>query len=86
MNRTRNDFPHEKTDHRCRSIYVTFAVCFEQEKKKKAGGGDEDEDDEEEQEEEVVAYLSGADDEEFDPSTLPDPDKVRNSEDENDDG
>ncbi|KAM6969945.1 putative ATP-dependent RNA helicase DDX10 [Aplochiton taeniatus] len=31
----------------------------------------------EEEEEEVVAYLSGADSEEFDPSTLPDPDKVR---------
>lgn len=30
----------------------------------------------------MVAYLSGADDEEFDPSTLPDPDKVPNSEDE----
>ncbi|KAB5548894.1 hypothetical protein PHYPO_G00060910 [Pangasianodon hypophthalmus] len=57
----------------------------EKEKKKKAAGiGDEDgdDDDDEEEEEEVVAYLSGADDEEFDPSTLPDPDKVRNSEDE----
>ncbi|XP_046724211.1 probable ATP-dependent RNA helicase DDX10 isoform X1 [Silurus meridionalis] len=55
----------------------------EKEKKKKAaiGDGDEDEDDDEE---EVVAYLSGADDEEFDPSTLPDPDKVCNSEDEED--
>ncbi|XP_060792145.1 probable ATP-dependent RNA helicase DDX10 isoform X2 [Neoarius graeffei] len=49
------------------------------EEKKKAGVGVED--DEEEEEEEVVAYLSGAD-EEFDPSTLPDPDKVRVSEDE----
>lgn len=44
---------------------------------------DKDDDDEEE-EEEVVAYLSGADDEEFDPSTLPDPDKVRSPEDEDD--
>uniref|UniRef100_A0A4W4EFT7 ATP-dependent RNA helicase n=1 Tax=Electrophorus electricus TaxID=8005 RepID=A0A4W4EFT7_ELEEL len=43
------------------------------EKKQEAsGGGDEDED------EEVVAYLSGVD-EEFDPSTLPDPDKGRAS-------
>ncbi|XP_017348786.2 probable ATP-dependent RNA helicase DDX10 isoform X2 [Ictalurus punctatus] len=50
----------------------------EEKEKKKAGIGDGDED----EEEEVVAYLSGADDEEFDPSTLPDPDKVRNSEDE----
>lgn len=46
-----------------------------EEKKKAVFGDDEDE-------EEVVAYLSGADDEEFDPSTLPDPDKVPNSEDE----
>ncbi|XP_058271799.1 probable ATP-dependent RNA helicase DDX10 isoform X2 [Hemibagrus wyckioides] len=53
-----------------------------EEKKKKAGVWDKDGDDDEEEEEEVVAYLSGADDEEFDPSTLPDPDKVRNSEDE----
>lgn len=40
---------------------------------------DEDDDDEEDEDEEVVAYLSGAD-EEFDPSTLPDPDKVCESE------
>ncbi|KAK3555612.1 hypothetical protein QTP86_025647 [Hemibagrus guttatus] len=57
-----------------------------EEKKKKAGfldeDGDDDEEEEEEVEEEVVAYLSGADDEEFDPSSLPDPDKVLNSEDE----
>ncbi|ROL47612.1 putative ATP-dependent RNA helicase DDX10 [Anabarilius grahami] len=39
---------------------------------------DEDEDDDEDDEEEAVAYLSGAED--FDPSTLPDPDKVHNSE------
>ncbi|XP_030637775.1 probable ATP-dependent RNA helicase DDX10 [Chanos chanos] len=32
-------------------------------------------------EEEGAAYLSGADDEEFDPSLLPDPDKIRDSED-----
>ncbi|XP_060746745.1 probable ATP-dependent RNA helicase DDX10 isoform X1 [Tachysurus vachellii] len=51
-----------------------------EEKKRKAGVCDEEE--EEEEDEEVVAYLSGADDEEFDPSILPDPDKVRNSEDE----
>ncbi|CAB1352384.1 unnamed protein product, partial [Coregonus sp. 'balchen'] len=31
----------------------------------------------EEDEEEVVAYLDGSDGEEFDPSTLPDPDKLR---------
>ncbi|GAA6105672.1 probable ATP-dependent RNA helicase DDX10 isoform X1 [Tachysurus ichikawai] len=49
-----------------------------EEKKRKTGVCDEEEEDEEE----VVAYLSGADDEEFDPSVLPDPDKVRNSEDE----
>ncbi|XP_056302640.1 probable ATP-dependent RNA helicase DDX10 [Danio aesculapii] len=48
------------------------------EEKRKADG-DDDENDDDEDEEEVVAYLSGAD-EEFDPSTLPDPDKVRNSE------
>ncbi|XP_026861699.1 probable ATP-dependent RNA helicase DDX10 isoform X1 [Electrophorus electricus] len=46
----------------------------EEKKQEASGGGDEDED------EEVVAYLSGVD-EEFDPSTLPDPDKVRDSED-----
>ncbi|TSL04253.1 putative ATP-dependent RNA helicase DDX10 [Bagarius yarrelli] len=54
-----------------------------EEKKKKADfGGDDDDDDDADANEEVVAYLSGADDEEFDPSTLPDPDKVCNSEDE----
>uniref|UniRef100_A0A672SNZ4 ATP-dependent RNA helicase n=1 Tax=Sinocyclocheilus grahami TaxID=75366 RepID=A0A672SNZ4_SINGR len=46
-----------------------------QHKEEKKKGDDDDDDDEEE----AVAYLSGAD-EEFDPSTLPDPDKVRNSE------
>lgn len=59
-----------------------FGPLFRQEKEKKkaaAGGGDEEDEDEDE---EVVAYLSGADDEEFDPSTLPDPDKVCNSDDE----
>uniref|UniRef100_A0AAR2JU16 ATP-dependent RNA helicase n=1 Tax=Pygocentrus nattereri TaxID=42514 RepID=A0AAR2JU16_PYGNA len=40
----------------------------------------------EDEDEEVVAYLSGADDEEFDPSMLPDPDKVRESEEEDDEG
>ncbi|XP_052444312.1 probable ATP-dependent RNA helicase DDX10 [Carassius gibelio] len=50
-----------------------------QHKEEKKGDDDDDDDDEEEEEEEVVAYLSGAN-EEFDPSTLPDPDKVRNSE------
>lgn len=40
---------------------------------------DDEDDDDDGDEEEMVAYLSGAD-EEFDPSTLPDPDKVRNSE------
>ncbi|XP_076836251.1 putative ATP-dependent RNA helicase DDX10 isoform X3 [Brachyhypopomus gauderio] len=50
-----------------------------EEKQKAAGGDDEDED------EEVVAYLSGADDEGFDPSTLPDPDKMRDSEDQDED-
>ncbi|KAI4891407.1 hypothetical protein NFI96_026101 [Prochilodus magdalenae] len=44
-----------------------------------------DEDDDDDDDEEVVAYLSGAD-EDFDPSTLPDPDKVRESEDEDDEG
>uniref|UniRef100_A0A8C1JHB9 ATP-dependent RNA helicase n=1 Tax=Cyprinus carpio TaxID=7962 RepID=A0A8C1JHB9_CYPCA len=39
---------------------------------------DDEDDDDDGDEEEMVAYLSGAD-EEFDPSTLPDPDKVRNS-------
>lgn len=57
--------------------YAILLFCFKQEKKK-AGVGVEDDD----EEEEVVAYLSGAD-EEFDPSTLPDPDKMRISEDEN---
>ncbi|XP_062868007.1 probable ATP-dependent RNA helicase DDX10 [Trichomycterus rosablanca] len=51
-----------------------------EEKKRKAGGGEQDEDDEDD-EEETVAYLSGAD-EDFDPSTLPGPDKVYRSEDE----
>uniref|UniRef100_A0A9J7XS75 ATP-dependent RNA helicase n=1 Tax=Cyprinus carpio carpio TaxID=630221 RepID=A0A9J7XS75_CYPCA len=40
---------------------------------------DDEDDDDDGDEEEMVAYLSGAD-EEFDPSILPDPDKVRNSE------
>lgn len=41
---------------------------------------------EEEDEEEVVAYLGGSDGEEFDPSTLPDPDKLHyDSEEEEDD-
>ncbi|XP_053334670.1 probable ATP-dependent RNA helicase DDX10 isoform X1 [Clarias gariepinus] len=56
-----------------------------EEKKKKAGVEDGDEDDDDDDKEEVVAYLSGADDE-FDPSTLPDPDTVRNSDNESSDG
>ncbi|XP_051534347.1 probable ATP-dependent RNA helicase DDX10 [Myxocyprinus asiaticus] len=47
------------------------------EEKKKAADNDKVDDDDDE-EEEMVAYLSGA--EEFDPSTLPDPDKVCESE------
>ncbi|XP_041749790.1 probable ATP-dependent RNA helicase DDX10 isoform X2 [Coregonus clupeaformis] len=43
--------------------------------------GEEDENDEEE----VVAYLDGADGEEFDPSTLPDPDKLCSDSEEEDD-
>lgn len=40
----------------------------------------------EEEDEEVVAYLGGSDGEEFDPSTLPDPDKLHyDSEEEEDD-
>lgn len=39
----------------------------------------------EEDEEEVVAYLDGADREEFDPSTLPDPDKLCSDSEEDDD-
>lgn len=51
-----------------------------------AGGDDNDDDDDEgDDEEEVVVYLAGASNEEFDPSTLPDPDKVRDSEDEDED-
>lgn len=57
--------------------YAILLLCFKQEKKKKAGIGDDDE-----EEEEVMAYLPGVDDEEFDPSSLPDPDKVHISEDE----
>uniref|UniRef100_A0A673I3R3 ATP-dependent RNA helicase n=1 Tax=Sinocyclocheilus rhinocerous TaxID=307959 RepID=A0A673I3R3_9TELE len=49
------------------------------EKHREKKKGDDGDDDDVEEEEEAVAYLSGAD-EEFDPSTLPDPDKVRNSE------
>uniref|UniRef100_A0A673H2C3 ATP-dependent RNA helicase n=1 Tax=Sinocyclocheilus rhinocerous TaxID=307959 RepID=A0A673H2C3_9TELE len=45
---------------------------------------DDDDDDDIGDEEEVVAYLSGAD-EEFDPSTLPDPDKKRSFSSEDDD-
>ncbi|XP_072517811.1 probable ATP-dependent RNA helicase DDX10 [Salminus brasiliensis] len=53
------------------------------EEKKAADGDCDDDDDEDESEgEEVAVYLAGAGDEEFDPSTLPDPDKVRDSEDE----
>uniref|UniRef100_A0A674A736 ATP-dependent RNA helicase n=1 Tax=Salmo trutta TaxID=8032 RepID=A0A674A736_SALTR len=40
---------------------------------------------EEEDEEEVVAYLGGSDGEEFDPSTLPDPDKLHYDSEEEDD-
>ncbi|XP_056093056.1 probable ATP-dependent RNA helicase DDX10 [Rhinichthys klamathensis goyatoka] len=47
-----------------------------EEKNKAAAAPDDDDEDEDE---EVVAYLSGAD-EEFDPSSLPDPDKVCESE------
>ncbi|XP_051959575.1 probable ATP-dependent RNA helicase DDX10 [Xyrauchen texanus] len=54
----------------------------QKEEKKKAADNDkvdhDDDDDDEEEEEEMVAYLSGA--EEFDPSTLPDPDKLCKSE------
>ncbi|XP_067280815.1 probable ATP-dependent RNA helicase DDX10 [Pseudorasbora parva] len=46
-----------------------------EEKNKAAAADDDDEDGADGEDEEVVAYLSGAD-EEFDPSTLPDPDKV----------
>uniref|UniRef100_A0A671RS63 ATP-dependent RNA helicase n=1 Tax=Sinocyclocheilus anshuiensis TaxID=1608454 RepID=A0A671RS63_9TELE len=49
------------------------------EKHRKKGDDDDNDDDDDDEEEEAVAYLSGAD-EEFDPSTLPDPDKVHNSE------
>ncbi|TRY87394.1 hypothetical protein DNTS_013881 [Danionella cerebrum] len=48
-------------------------------KEEKKAKADDDND------EEMVAYLSGAD-EEFDPSTLPDPDKVRRSESDEDSG
>ncbi|XP_067454101.1 probable ATP-dependent RNA helicase DDX10 [Thunnus thynnus] len=42
--------------------------------------------DEEEEEDEVVAYLANHSEDEFDPSTLPDPDKQRSEEEEDDDG
>ncbi|XP_044217599.1 probable ATP-dependent RNA helicase DDX10 [Thunnus albacares] len=42
-------------------------------------------DDEEEEEDEVVAYLANHSEDEFDPSTLPDPDKQRSEEEEEDD-
>ncbi|KAI7796435.1 probable ATP-dependent RNA helicase DDX10 [Triplophysa rosa] len=49
------------------------------EKQKEAADEDDgDNDDDDDGEEEVVAYLSGVE-EEFDPSTLPDPDKVHDS-------
>uniref|UniRef100_A0A3B1IM50 ATP-dependent RNA helicase n=1 Tax=Astyanax mexicanus TaxID=7994 RepID=A0A3B1IM50_ASTMX len=60
-------------------------------KKAAAGGGGEgndeedDENDDEGEDDGVVVYLAGASNEVFDPSTLPDPDKVRDSEDEDDD-
>lgn len=49
-------------------------------KKKEAAKADDgdDDDDDDDGEEEVVAYLSGVE-EEFDPSMLPDPDKVHDS-------
>lgn len=56
--------------------YVINVFSVTQEKNKPA---DEDEDDDDEEDEEVVAYLSGAD-EDFDPSTLPDPDNAHDSE------
>ncbi|XP_042272151.1 probable ATP-dependent RNA helicase DDX10 [Thunnus maccoyii] len=40
----------------------------------------------EEEEDEVVAYLANHSEDEFDPSTLPDPDKQRSEEEEDDDG
>uniref|UniRef100_A0A671RRR5 ATP-dependent RNA helicase n=1 Tax=Sinocyclocheilus anshuiensis TaxID=1608454 RepID=A0A671RRR5_9TELE len=46
----------------------------EKHREKKKGDDDDNDDDDDDEEEEAVAYLSGAD-EEFDPSTLPDPDK-----------
>uniref|UniRef100_A0A673I3U0 ATP-dependent RNA helicase n=1 Tax=Sinocyclocheilus rhinocerous TaxID=307959 RepID=A0A673I3U0_9TELE len=54
------------------------------EKHREKKKGDDGDDDDVEEEEEAVAYLSGAD-EEFDPSTLPDPDKVDSSEDDDSD-
>ncbi|KAG1967488.1 probable ATP-dependent RNA helicase DDX10 [Pimephales promelas] len=53
----------------------------QKEEKNKAGAAaaPDDDDEDEAEDDEVVAYLSGAD-EEFDPSTLPDPDKVCESE------
>uniref|UniRef100_A0A671RS34 ATP-dependent RNA helicase n=1 Tax=Sinocyclocheilus anshuiensis TaxID=1608454 RepID=A0A671RS34_9TELE len=54
------------------------------EKHRKKGDDDDNDDDDDDEEEEAVAYLSGAD-EEFDPSTLPDPDKVDSSEDDDSD-
>ncbi|KAK9955453.1 hypothetical protein ABG768_015325 [Culter alburnus] len=50
----------------------------EEKNKPPAAAAESDEDEDDDDEEEVVAYLSGAED--FDPSTLPDPDKVRDSE------
>ncbi|XP_059382385.1 probable ATP-dependent RNA helicase DDX10 isoform X2 [Carassius carassius] len=55
------------------------AARREASKQHKEKKGDDEDDNDDDEEEEVVAYLSGAN-EEFDPSTLPDPDKVRNSE------
>uniref|UniRef100_A0AAY4DPL2 ATP-dependent RNA helicase n=1 Tax=Denticeps clupeoides TaxID=299321 RepID=A0AAY4DPL2_9TELE len=57
----------------------------ENKKREKNRVEDGDEDEEDDEEEEVVAYLSGADDE-FDPSALPDPDKYRGSDEEEEDG
>ncbi|XP_073727362.1 probable ATP-dependent RNA helicase DDX10 [Misgurnus anguillicaudatus] len=49
-----------------------------EEKKKAATTTNDDDGDDDDDDDEAVAYLSGAD-EDFDPSTLPDPDKVHNS-------
>ncbi|XP_077089317.1 putative ATP-dependent RNA helicase DDX10 [Siphateles boraxobius] len=51
----------------------------QKEEKNKAAAAAAPDDDDDDEDEEAVAYLSGAD-EEFDPSTLPDPDKVCESE------